>query len=212
MNLPSVKDILDTTRTSYLNDASGGIYTDAKLLPLFKTVYGFLETSLEQHGIRCKNGEFNTIVRTGEVLLTQPADFMWPLFLTERLKGSPDNFMPMVERRFIPTVPQTDKLIYWAWNLENIQLLGATTDREVNLTYLKRFPTIQDVDNYVYGKADQYLSAALGAIAHLFLSQSETLAKACQDIAEKNLNEILATFIKGEQAMPVRRKPYVPFR
>jgi hypothetical protein len=213
MNLPTVKEILDSARAVYLNDATASIYTDAKLLAHAKAAYGFLETELEKHNIACKNDVTKSIlVPVGATLLNLPADFMWPIKMEERLQGSNDLFIPMVNRMWVPSIGITDKLIYWVWNLDQIQLLGANTNREVRLYYQKRFPSIQDVDNFVFGKADQYMSAKIAALAHLFLSQNETLANECNKLAEENLAEIVGIFVKKTQAMPVRRKPYIPFR
>lgn len=213
MNLPTVKDLLDIARAVYLNDAAAAIYTDVKLLPHAKAAYGFLETELEKHNISCKSQVTDSIiVNIGDKLLQLPSDFMWPIKMEERLFGSSDLFIPMVNRMWVPSINVTDKLIYWVWNLDEIQFLGANTTREVKLYYLKRFPAIQDADNFVYGKADQYMSAKIAALAHLFLSQNETLANECNKLAEENLAEIVGIFVKKTQAMPVRRKPYIPFR
>lgn len=214
MDFSPVKDILDTVRSVYMNDAAGKIYTDDKLLPQFMSAYGFLETNLEENNIQCKHAVTDpiTVLTGSKVLNLLPNDFMWPIAMEERLLGSSDLFIPMIPRRFIPSINVTDKLIYWAWNFDVIEFLGANTDREVRLFYAKRFPTIQNVDSFAYSKAEQYLAAKTAALAHAFLAQNNILAQICDTLAEKNLGEIINIFVKTTQSMPVRRKPYIPFR
>ena len=213
MSFTTAKDILTTVQSTYMNDPAATIYTDAKLLPLLKTAYGFLETSLEKNGIQCKNKVTEPVViPVGIKNFPIPDDFMWPISMDERLKDSTDLFMPMVNRRWVPSIQTTDKLIYWIWNFEVIEFLGANTDREVRLYYQKSFPAIQSINSFILSKAEQYLSAKVAALAHLYLSQTPTLAQPANEAAENNLDEILTIFIKKTQSMPVRRKPYVPFR
>ncbi len=213
MSFTTAKDILETVQQTYMNDPSASIYTDAKLLPLLKTAYGFLETSLEKNGIQCKNKVTDPVpIMVGVKNFPIPDDFMWPIAMDERLKDSSDLFIPMIQRRWTPSLLTTDKLIYWNWNFEVIEFLGANTDREVRLFYQKSFPTIQSVNSFILSKAEQYLSAKVAALAHLYISQNPTLAEPANQAAENNLDEILTIFIKKTQSMPVRRKPYIPFR
>ena len=206
------KEILDTVRTIYLNDPSGLIFTDAKLLPILQTVYGYLQTALERNGIQCKYKISAPItVPAGATQLPWiPSDFMWPVKLQERLSGSTDLYTDMVDRRWTPQVLPTDKLIYYSWNNEQFLLVGATTNRDVLLYYWANFPSIVDQNSTVFGKSEQYLAAKVAAVVHSFISQNMTLAQLADQAAESNLEEIIGIFTKKQ--MPVRRKPYIPFR
>jgi hypothetical protein len=214
MSLVTAKDIMDAARESYLNDAPAILFTDAKLLPLLKMVHGFLETTLEENNIPCKHEIAPVkIIATGETgYLPLPKDMIWPIKLEERLSGSSDLFQPMTQKRWEPQLQQTDKLSYWVWRLDEIKFLGATTDREVLLYYQKTFPSVEDVDQIVYGKAEQYLAAKLAAMAHMFIQQNETLASICDKTAQGNLDQIINIQTKKSQSLPVRRRPYIPFR
>lgn len=207
-----VKDILALSKAVYLNDPSGSVFTDSKLLPLFKEAYGYLQTDLQENGLQCSNGVADgIIVKTGKTTLPYlPGDFAWPIDLEERLSGSSDLYQPMVNRRWIPSVLQTDKLIYWDWNGEFINFVGATTDRDIRIKYLKDFPAVVSELSYARGKAEQFLSAKVAALAHIFISQNQTLAQAANDVAEENLEQIINMFAKKQ--MPVRQKPYIPLR
>lgn len=209
----SVGDLLQAVREVYLNDPLTQ-YTNTKLLPYFKQAYGFLETALEKNNVQCKSAvSAILVVLAGETKFRiLPGDFAWPIKLEERLKDSSDNFSPMVQKPWTPSIQRTDKLSYWTWNCEEFQLLGATTDREVQVFYQKKFPTIVDASSFALGKADQFLTAKTAALAHLFIAQNETLANQCNLLAENNLSEIINIFTKLRQSMPSRRKPYIPFR
>ena len=207
----TVLDIMDSARSVYLNDPSGAIFTQAKLLPIIKEVYGYLQTALEKNGVQCKNEQFQLRVPANTTTLPIiPADFLWPVLLEERLYGSSDLFTSMTQRRWPPSVLPTDKLIYWTWNGEIFQLVGATTDREVKLSYWKKFPALVDASTLVLGKSEQFMAAKVAAVAHKFISQNESLAEAANSVADESLEEIINIFIKKQP--PVRRKPYIPFR
>jgi hypothetical protein len=210
----SAADILQTVREVYLNDPQITQYTDTKILPYLKEAYGFLATDLEKNNIQCGHAISEPLlVKAGATTFSEiPGNFMWPVALEERLAGSTDVFIPMIQRRWPPQVLQTDKLVYWTWNAEEFSLLGATTDREVLIYYHKKFPALVDVNSYVLGKAEQYLTAKTAALVHLFLAQNTTLAQQCDALAESNQQEIINIFTKLQQSMPVRRKPYIPFR
>lgn len=214
MSLVTAKDIMDSAREVYLNDAPAILFTDAKLLPLLKMVHGFLETTLEENNIPCKHeiAPIKTVTAGVTSYSPLPKDMIWPIKMEERLASSSDLFQPMLQKRWEPQLQLTDKLLYWVWRLDEIKFLGANTDREVLLYYQKVFPSVEDVDQIVYGKAEQYLIAKLAAVAHMFIQQNETLAGICDKAAENNLAQIINIQTKKSQSLPIRRKPYIPFR
>jgi hypothetical protein len=210
----TAKSLMDRARNVYLNDASAQLFTDAKLLPLLREAYGFMETELEENGVPTKNVIADTkIIPSGVTqYLPLPKDFIWPIKLEERLAGSSDLFQPMTQKRWTPQLLQSDKLIYWDWREDEIFFLGATTNREVKLYYQKTFPSLDDIDAVVLGKAEQYLVAKMAALAHIFIQQNETLASIADQAANNNISQIINIQTKKSQALPVRRKPYIPFR
>lgn len=209
-----VSDILDSCRRTYLNDPSAGIYTNDKLLPHLKTASGFMETELEENGVPCKfqiSAPF-TVAIGGTEITPLPADFIWPVKLEERLAGTTDLFVPMIMRSWEPQASKTERLQFWTWRKDRIFLLGATTNREVVVYYQCLFNPINVVNDAVYARAEQYLTAKTAALVLMFSGQSETLAAICDKAAEKNLDQVINISIKKQQGMNYRRKPYSPYK
>lgn len=209
-----VSDILDSCRQTYLNDSAGGIYTNAKLLPHLKVASGFLETELEENGVPCKNEisvPFTINIGDTEVR-PLPPDFVWPVKLEERLAGTTDLFVPMIMRAWEPQASKTERLQFWTWRKDRIFLLGATTTREVTVYYQAVLNIINTVNDAVYARAEQYLTAKTSALALFFSGQNDTIAQQCDRIAEKNIDQVINISVKKQQGMNYRRKPYSPYK
>lgn len=208
------QDILDEARNVYLNDPNAGRYTNAILLPYLRTANNSMETELEENDCQCKNQESAVIpVLANETELRPlPADYVWPISLMERALGSSDRFEPMVQAPWTPNTVVADRLKSWISRLDRIYFLGANQDREVKLFYQRLFSPVNAANDSVYGYGRQFLSAAVAALAHEFISQNETLAGRCREVADGNLAQIVNIQTKKRQAMPVRRIPYSPQR
>lgn len=214
MNPLIVSDILQSAREVYLNDAAARTYTDAKLLPYLKIASGFLETELEENGVACKNtisSPYTVAIGTTE-LTPLPNDFVWPVKLEERLAASGDLFSPMQMRAWEPQAKVTERLQFWTYRKDRIFFIGATTTREVTLYYQCAFNPIYCVNDSVYARAEQYLTAKLSAAALEFGSQQPELAAKADTAAEKNLAQVINISIKKQQGTSYRRKPYSPYR
>ncbi len=209
-----VSDILDSCRRVYLNDAAARTYTDEKLLPHLKTASGFLETELEQNGCSCKNviSEPKVISVGTTEYKPLPNDFIWPIKMEERLSGTTDLFVPMIMRAWEPQASKTERLQFWTWRKDRIFFLGALTDREVTLYYQCAFNPINVVEDAVYARAEQYLTAKTAALALMFGGQSSDLAAICDKAAEANKNQVINISVKKQQGMNYRRKPYSPYK
>lgn len=206
-------ELLDISRSTYLNDPNAGTYTNAVLLPYLKTAYGLMETALEENGVQCKNEEDTITVLTGaDEYLPLPVNLVIPMRVLERQAGSTDEFRPITYRNNIPQITSTPFLEYWTWRGDRLLFLAATTDREAKLEYLKAFPAVNSQNDALFGKAEHYLSAKVAALALLFIAQSTTLAEQANNVAEAELEQIINLQVKGMQKNPIRQKPFVPFR
>lgn len=214
MDVITVADVLLSARGVYLNDPAAVRLSDAKLIPALKVAQGMLETALEENSVQCKNKEFGPIKVTAgdKVLSPLPADFVWPVKLEERISGSSDLYVPMIQLRWTPQETQGNVLKYWIWNNDKIQLLGSTTDRDVMLYYQALFPAINVTTDGVYNYASEYYAAKIAWFTHTFIEQSPTLADECNTIAEGHLDQIIRIMVKKGQSMPVRRRPFRSLR
>lgn len=209
-----VSNLLETARKAYLNDPAANKYTNSVLLEHLKTAYNELETALEANDIGTKNAiaplkvisigikEYNPL----------PIDYMWPVRLEERLSGSTDLYQSMEKRTWEPQTAQTDSLLYWVDRLDKILFVGATTARDVILYYQRMFPALNSATDRVLGKAEMFLYAKTAALAFIFIDQNLTLAEQADNIAQKNLNDVINIQVKKRQSQPTRRRPFRPFR
>jgi hypothetical protein len=210
--MPTVDDVMEEARGVYLNDPSGNKYTEDVLFPHVKNAYSFLQSELRSNGLQVTEKYAVESITAGTTSFTLPSDIVIPVKMEERLDGSSDEYDPMHFVYRIKRVTPGNNIKEWSWRENAIQLREATGDREVRLTYKNSFPVIIDGVDDVYGKAEQYLAAKASALALMFIDQATDLANIANEIAERELREVVGTAVKLKQAAPVRRKPYLPFR
>ncbi len=204
-------DILTSVRSAYLNDPNAGEATDDRLLPHLKEAYKFLQSELEANGVPCKNEEvIETILANKNEYYPLPDDLVVPNTMFERTPGSSEEFRPMTYRMNLPQVTPTPYLQYWTYRLDRIYLVPATQNREIKLYYQKSFPAVETVDDSLYGKAEQFLALKTAALYNFFVRQQPTAAKVCNDLADRELEDIISSQVKSTQSQVIRRKGYIP--
>lgn len=207
---------LDSAR-AYLNDTGKRIWTDVKLLPYLKEAHRDLQLQVWLHGIPVLNEKAAaSTITAGDTTLTLPSDFVEPIRLKEGAVGDTvDNFVDMIEKSFEPDDVQTTELRYWAYREEQVQLIGATADRDVILYYYKglTLPTsaasqlgLTFGEMFIGPQTAGYAAGATGntTLASELLFVSETQL----GIAGSKLDAIIRANTKGMQTIPTRRKPY----
>lgn len=211
--MAKISDILDESRSSFLNDPNAATYSNAIMLPKIKTAYNLMETKLIEHKIQCKNHEYTKVITAGDTELTLPNDLVIPHRMSERNPNTTDEWVPMT---LVPNLTSGGTigsfLVEWTWRLDRIFFREANQDREIFLIYSGLFPAINTADDTVFGKAEQYLAAKTAALIYMFVEQSPQLAETANEVAEAELASIINVQTKIMQAIPVRRKPYRPFR
>ena len=201
-------EALDSART-YLNDQGKQIWSDALLIPFLKEAYKDLLLALKLNEIPVIMEKSAAItVNIGATTLTLPADIVEPVKLKERLFGSSESFINMSEKAWEPDITQSSTLRYWAWREEVLELVGATTKREVLLFYIKTLtaPTLAS-SSLGFINAETYLGPKTAVYAASSLGNS-TLAGEANRIAEDKLEIIIRYNVKNKQGLPVRRLPY----
>ena len=203
--------ILDEIRTVWLNDANGELFEDAVLLPYLKAAYSDLLSELQLYGSQSiTEVAIITPVTTGQVSLSLPVDFIAPILLEERTTGSSSltDFLKMEQRLVLPVVEQTDRLIYWTYREDGIEFVGATTDRDVRLTYQKLLSIIGINSVIPILGADNFLAPRTAELASMAIGQNPQISAFCGQNAASSLETLIAVQVKQTQTKSVRRRPY----
>ncbi len=118
------------------------------------------------------------------------------------------NTLPMTLKDYLPRVERQANLRYWAWINETVQFLGALEDRTVHLYYIKSLSTPMTLgDPLGIYLSEAFLGPRTAALA-LNSIRDFSSASAKDKIAEQALDRLVRTAGKGQQSLPVRRRPF----
>lgn len=198
-----------------LNDPIGAIYPPMAVLPMLRKAYKELQLKLTSYGISVTK-ETSTLV---DVLIGTtsvgdgsglPIDFISPIQLKERLKGSEDYYSDMVEREWEPNTKPSTTLGVWAFREEALKFVGATSDRQLYLRYWKSLNLITDLTSPIQiNNADVWLAQRTAALCALLLGSNPTRAQALMgDLTSQGgaWEDLKSTKVKPMQNIPVRRR------
>ena len=203
----------------YLNDVGAQMWTDTVLLPYLKEAFRDLLSILWLNGLPVIKEKSSTIpVPANSVTVGLPVDLIEPIYLKERPQGSNEDWIPMTECEFEPDRRREQSLIFWCWREQAIQLLGATTNREVLLRYWKTLTEPVDANSslgFMFAEnfiGPQTAAYAAGSVGNLTLA-GELLYVPGQNVgvAGGKLDTILRANVRGQQSLPARRIPYRRF-
>jgi hypothetical protein len=206
-------NVMDRARV-LLNDVSKSIFTDTVLLPIVVQVSEELQMELINNGVSVTNEKSAAItVPVGIVVLAfgglLPADLLQPITLFEKLSGSSDEYIEMIERSFEPNSTAIETLGYWAWREQEIKFIGATTIRSVQIRYRKVLSDITAAGDAIpLVGALNYLATRTAAIAAQYLGGNETRGNSLNGLALEYLRQLLNQAARNQQALPARRKPF----
>src|SRR2546428_2964868 len=206
-------DVAEKARLVYLNRAG---VSDTSLLPIINDEFEELWQVLVENDVPFVNKVFAAITITvGATSIsspgppTLPADLLEPISLEERASGSTSNsdYVRMKERRFLPNANAVSTLDFWTWQGDQINLIGATTSREVRIKGVKA-PTLLTKlqDTIPIAFVANYLAAATGAKAALTLLHNPNLAASNREIANERLSKLLSKYARKNQSLSVRRQ------
>lgn len=142
------------------------------------------------------------------VTMTTLSDLLEPITLWERASGSSEDFVECKQKSWEPETQGGDKIIYWDYTGELIYVLAPTTNREVKVRYNASITIpVADEDLLGFTFAELYIAPRTAALAARSIGSRNAYIDLTQ-LAEKRLEIVIAANIKGQQALPVRRKPY----
>lgn len=217
---------ITTLVRSLLNDAAGNLFTDGVLLPYLNAAYRKVQRELANIQSSSSLTDNATLVVSAvasvdpsvQVGVTDatappnqlPSDLLVPVKLWERLNGSTDNFLEMVDltdHGGLPSRPQGVSLDIWEWRADGLYFIGATTDRQVRLRYQKAFPDLVDATSNVLIRNAQeslaYFTAAMAAMA-----RGSPLAEKWDQAGTDALEDLIIRATQREQQSVRRRRPY----
>lgn len=194
-----------------LNDENSDIYTDAALLVLINRTYREIQKALRNRGLGTVS-EISAILQVpvGTVELVDggglPNDLIQPLQCYERTSGSSEDWQEMDEREWEPEIAQGTRLIYWVWREEAIKFVGAKTNREVKLRYLKGLSALILGGNLGIADCRDWLGTRTASVAAFTIGSNETRAQALALDLVDIKDDFLRTRIRAKQDMPIRRR------
>lgn len=198
-----------------MNDPSGSIYPDIALLPILQKSYRELQVKLSALGISVSREVIGTtFLLAGIKTLGDgsglPTDLIHPIELGERAFGSEDKFARMDEVEWEPDAKPTDHLSVWSWREEAIWFVGATTDRQIFIRYIKSLTPLTTGNTPVLiNDSTTWLAQRTAALAALLLGHNPSRAEALiTDLYSANgaWEDLKATKVKRLQSIPVRRR------
>lgn len=199
-----------------LNDPSGSIYPDTALIPLLNKSYRELQVKLAALGISVtKEVIGTTFLLAGVRSLVDggglPTDLIYPIELGERASGSTtEEYQHMVETEWEPSSKPSVNLNVWTWREEALWFVGATTDRQLLIRYVKSLTPIMDITTPILINDSQtWLAQRSAAMAALLLGHNPARAEALiTDLYGFNgpWEDLKATKVKRLQNIPVRRR------
>jgi hypothetical protein len=213
---------------SLMNDTAKTVYTYAAQMPYLNMALDELMEHLELHNIPITSKTSASItVNIGTTQInpesgfeppnlppTYPSDLVSIEQIWERLAGSTDPFVPLVQREFLPHYVDdilVDSLIYWAWQDQRIKFIGATTNREVKLDYVAKVKTNQVVssgDQIGIINARTFLYYRTAAICSQFIGENPTRAGELNQFAQMAVDRMTGIEIKSKQSVQTRRRPF----
>jgi hypothetical protein len=165
---------------AFLNDAGRDLYSDGVLLPQLQAANQELEQILEAFGSRIETKVSTAIdVAALATTVTLPSDFLMPIELWERADGSTSeaDWTPMTEQSDLVGFMQLPTLGFWSFYNNNINLVGATTAREVLLKYERSLASISGSNSPIdVDKFKRYLSRKTAELAARYIGMNSTLA------------------------------------
>lgn len=193
------------------------LFTYTAQMPYLNMALAELRETLEQYNIQLTNNTVtNLVVLTGVTQLLQnqlPPDLISIQNLQERDNGqTSEDWQDMQRCEFLPgfTV-QTTSLVYWAYQNQTLQFIGATSDRQLRMNYIAdKLPKIVDpADPINLINAQSFLNYRVAALCSEFIGENPTRAETLNQSAQASLDRFLQIGIKDKQVYPARRRPFL---
>lgn len=211
-------DVMDRSAI-LLNDSNKNYFTYTILLPHLQVAYDEMREELELYNVQITNLQSGSAIITtamtdwgGNTGPALPQDLVAIQQLFERLSGSAEDFQEITRTEFLPPyVQKVEALIYWAWQNQTIQFLGATQNREVMMHYIgdRSFQLVDQNSIIPMFNAKTFLSYRTAGLAASFIGENQARADQLNFNAQTSLDRLTGIATKDKQTMTVRRRPFM---
>jgi|SRR5215469_7841337 len=215
------KDVMNAA-ASLLNDVGlsnsliPSVFTYQVQMPYLNIAMGELRELLEQNNVTVSNQtQTNIIVPIGTLVIplaSLPSNLIEIQHLWERTQGQTEDFIDMTRLEFLPPYQvQTTCLVYWTWNNQQLEFIGATSNRELRLDYIAdALPAVNDSsDSISLINAKSFLIYRTAALNSEFIGENKTRADSLNQNAMLAIDRFLGINVKGKQAIATRRRPFL---
>ena len=197
-----------------LNDTNQVTFTNTNVLPYLIRANRELEVKLVRLGAQVitQIATVTTIPASAVAIEYSPlpSDIVYPMELGERNQGATtDDFIPMSELDFEPSLQICDMLRFWAWRNNNIYFIGCTQPRDVRLVYRRMLSAIvSDTSNEEVIESEPWLAARTAELCARYIGENKIRADDLKiDVLDAwdNLQGMIA---KSLQGMRARHRPF----
>mgnify|MGYP001558319114 CR=1 FL=1 len=220
--MPLASVVLDEARF-LLNDVSAKLYTNTVLLPALRKAYRELQQNLRDNSIstsREASAALTVLASSVPFSLTFssspaiPADLLYPIKLDEKFQNQGDeSYVSLKEKDWSPDITPSDRLQFWAWNEDQLKFVGVINTVILRIKYWKGLAAIVDSTTDIpILDCETFLAARTAALAAYSIGGKLDKASILQSDASEALELLIGTSVKNRQGLPVRRRPFRPFR
>lgn len=209
-------DVMDSS-AALLNDTARALYTNAVQQPYLRMANESLEQVLLSYGIDVQRKNSSAIdVAALAATLILPSDFLLPISLHERADGSISeaDWTPMYEQDSLIGFIQTNTLGVWSYNNNAVNFIGATTAREVLLTYERSLADVSTAASPIdVEKFKRFLSRKTAELCARFIGMNSTLADELllREVIPAE-NDLVSILVKNMQGVRHRRGSFASGR
>jgi hypothetical protein len=172
-----------------------------------------LQESMEEANIPITNNvDVTLVLPIGDTEITSlPTDLVEIQDLLERDTGAND-WIPMRKVTFIPeNIRAGNSLTYWSWQRQTLQFIGALGNKELKMNYIAKVQaSVTDENDQInIINAKSFLSYRNASLCAEFIGENKTRADSLNQYAVLAIQRMLGINVKGQQGMPVRRRPFM---
>jgi hypothetical protein len=201
---------------TYLNDESGNVWPDSRLMPILTTAHNELSSRLIANGVAIVRQQSQIItvppinpLQTPPIPLpNQPSNMVFPISMQEKQTGSDiEFFIDMSQMDFVPMLDPVEELGYWAWIGQQIMIIGATVSVDVLLRYRGTLiAPVSLTDSLGFILAELFLGPRVAALA--YMSSGDQRWKDFDKQAQESLSTVIGYNVAGNQGVGKRRMAY----